>query len=257
MFNDGLIDRDFPLYNNSADWYNLIKSGRVGSFTDLWQRPISQDNRVAALLKENIPGAEFIAIDPFQNANGITKKESYDVTGVFFMIPKSSKNPEAAMRYLNWLAKFENYNFLQIGPVGIVHDVVDGLPKVKPAEGGWIQNVANNMDYTLPMNGLDLGDADKNARVFVFSYPDATPEWIVNARALAIKNSSPPPFVPVTITSVQRYAQTLVDKKKVLLATSITASAANFDRVYDAAIADYLASGYQEIVNERKAKYIE
>ncbi|GHV51554.1 sugar ABC transporter permease [Spirochaetia bacterium] len=257
MYNEGLIDRDFPLYNNSADWYNLIKSGVVGSFTDLWQRPISQDNRVAALLKENIPGAEFIAIDPFQNAKGVTAKSSYDVTGVFFMIPKASKNPEAAMRYLNWLAKFENYNFLQIGPEGIVHDVVDGLPKVKPATGGWIQNVANNMDYTLPINGLDLGDADKNARVFIFSYPDASPEWIVNAHALAMKNASPDPFVPVTITSAQRYAQVLADKTKILVATSITASPANFDRVYDAAIADYLASGYQEIVNERKAKYIE
>jgi putative aldouronate transport system substrate-binding protein len=257
MYNEGLIDRDFPLYNNGADWYNLIKGGNVGSFTDLWQRPISQDNRVAALLKENIPGAEFIAIDPFQDANGITTKSSYDVTGVFFMIPKASKNPEAAMRYVNWLAKYENYSFLQIGPEGIVHDVVDGLPKVKPVEGGWIQNSANNMDYTIPINGLDLGDPDKNAKVFVFSYPDATPEWIVNARSLAIKNSRPDPFVPVVITSTQRYAQTLADKGKVLVATSITASPANFDRVYDVALADYLASGYQEIVNERKAKYIE
>jgi putative aldouronate transport system substrate-binding protein len=257
MYNAGLIDRDFPLYNNDADWYNVIKSGAVGSFTELWQRPISQDNRIAAMLRENIPGAEFIAIDPFRNADGITRKASYDVTGVLTMIPKSSKNPEAALRYLNWLARFENMNFLQIGPEGITHDIVDGLPLVKPTTGGWIMNAANNMDYTLPVNGLDLGDPEKNSRVFAFSYPDSSPEWIINARSLAIKNARPEPFVPVTLSAGLPYVQTLADKSRTIIATVITASSADFDRVWDAAIADYLASGAQAIINEKRAKWID
>jgi putative aldouronate transport system substrate-binding protein len=257
MYNAGLIDRDFPLYNNDAEWYNVIKSGAVGSFMELWQRPISQDNRILAMLKENIPGAELIAIDPFKNADGITLKASYDVTGVLTMIPKSSKNPEAALRYLNWLARFENMNFLQIGPEGITHDVVDGLPLVKPASGGWIMNSANNMDYTIPVNGLDLGDPEKNSRVFAFSYPDSTPEWIINARSLAIKNARPEPFVPVTLTAGLPYVQTLADKNRTIIATVITANPADFDRVWNASLADYLASGGQAIMDEKRAKWID
>jgi putative aldouronate transport system substrate-binding protein len=257
MYNAGLIDRDFPLYNDAYAWYNLIKGGTVGAFTDLWQRPISQDNRVAVMLNENIPGAEFIAIDPFKNGNGITQKGSYDVTGVFWFIPKSSKNPEAAMRYVNWLAKFENLNFLQIGPEGITHELVDGIPKMKAATGPWIMNAANNMDYTIPVNGLDLGSEEKNTRALAFSYPDASPEWIINAHALTMKNARPDPFVPVTLMAGQPYVQTLADKGRAIISQAITVSAANFDRTWDTLIADYLASGGQAILDEKIAKYAE
>jgi putative aldouronate transport system substrate-binding protein len=257
MYNAGLIDRDFPLYNNYADWYNLIKSGIVGSFMDLWGRPVYADNRTLVMLKENVPGADLIAIDPFKNAKGITRKGSYDVTGVLSMVPMFSKNPEAALRYLNWLAKSETMNFLQVGPEGITHDIVDGLPRVKPATGGWIMNSPNNMDYTLPVNGLDLGSAEKNSRVLSFLYADASPEWIINSRALAMKNARPDPFVPVTLTAGLPYVQTLADKMKTFNATVITAPAANFDQVWDAGVADYLASGCQAIIDERKAKWID
>jgi putative aldouronate transport system substrate-binding protein len=210
-----------------------------------------------ALLKENVPGAEFIAIDPFKNSRGITLKSSYDVTGVLTMVPASSKNPGAALRYLNWLAKFENMNFLQTGPAGITHDMVDGIPRVKSAAGQWIMNSPQNIDYTLPVNGLELGDPEKNSRVFAFSYPDARPEWIINARSLAAKNARPDPFVPVTLTAGLPYVQTLADKSKTLIATVITARSADFDRVWDAAAADFLASGAQAIIDEKRAKWIE
>ncbi|MDR0568419.1 MAG: extracellular solute-binding protein [Spirochaetaceae bacterium] len=255
MYNAGLIDRDFPLYNNYADWFTVIKSGVVGSFIDLWYRPLDPSNRVLAGLKENVPGAELIAVDPFKNAEGVTRKTSYDVTGILSMIPAFSKNPESALRYLNWLSKYENMNFLQIGPEGITHDLVEGLPKVKPANGGWIMNSPNNMDYTIPVNGLYLDAAEKNARVLGFSYPDADPEWIINARSLAIKNALPPPFAPVTLTAGLPYVQTLADKMKTFIAAVVTAPAGNFDRVWDEGVADYLASGGQAIIDEKKAKW--
>jgi putative aldouronate transport system substrate-binding protein len=257
MYNADLIDRDFPLYNDEQAWYNLIKAGTVGAFTELWQRPISQDNRILAMLKENIPGAELIAIDPFKNGNGITRKGSYDVTGVFWFVPKSSKNPEAAMRYVNWLARFENLNFLQIGPEGITHDLVDGIPRMKTTTGPWIMNAANNMDYTIPVNGLDLGSEEKNARALAFSYPEASPEWIVNTHALTAKNARPDPFVPVTLTAGQPYVQTLVDKGTAIRAQVIRANPADFDRIWDALVADYMASGGQAVLNEKIAKYAE
>jgi putative aldouronate transport system substrate-binding protein len=257
MYSAGLIDRDFPLYKNESDWHNLIKTGAAGSFMDLWYRPISPDSRIMEMLRENVPGAEFIAIDPFKNAGGITRKSSYDVTGVLSMVPASSKNPEAALRYLNWLSRFENMNFLQIGPEGITHSLADGIPRVTSVTGPWIMNSPNNLDYTLPVNGLELGDPERNSRAFAFSYPGASPEWIINARSLAARNARPDPFVPVTLTAGLPYVQTLADKSKTLIATVITARPADFDRVWDAAAADFLASGAQAIINEKRAKWIE
>ncbi|MDR3248901.1 MAG: sugar ABC transporter substrate-binding protein, partial [Treponema sp.] len=78
--------------------------------------------------------------------------------GIYNLVPVFSKAPEAAMRYLNWLTVFENRYFLQVGPEGIVHDVVNGIPQIKAGAGLWIQNSDQNLDYTLTINGLDLGD---------------------------------------------------------------------------------------------------
>jgi putative aldouronate transport system substrate-binding protein len=42
----------------------------------------------------------------------------------------------------------------------------------------------------------------------------------------------------------------------VIYTQSIPASRADFDRVYDAGIADWLRSGAQAIIDERRAKYV-
>ena len=64
--------------------------------------------------------------------------------GIFFFIPASSKNPEAAARYLNWMVKYENYHFIQTGPEGITHIIdSDGVIKLDPSaqkDPSWIMN---------------------------------------------------------------------------------------------------------------------
>lgn len=123
MYNAGLVDPDFPLYG-SSDIISPIASGRVGAFEDACVN-IYQEPRYSTGLQEIIPNAEFVPVDAFPF------RISYDVAGLSIFIPKSAKNPEGAMRYFNWLAKFENYNFLQIGPEGVTHDLVNGLPKMR------------------------------------------------------------------------------------------------------------------------------
>jgi putative aldouronate transport system substrate-binding protein len=159
------------------------------------------------------------------------------------------------MRYLNWLARFENNNFLQVGPEGITHDIVDGIPKIKAGTGLWIQNSPQNIDYTIPINGLDLGDPDKNARALVNSYV-ADPQLIIDAYNYSMANSRALPVVPVVLTAAGPYTETLGSKSDQILVNSIMTSPANFDKTWDEGIADWLASGAQLILDERKAKYI-
>ncbi|GHT95926.1 hypothetical protein FACS1894141_5400 [Spirochaetia bacterium] len=246
LYNEGLLDKDFPLYPDDNPLYNIIKSGVVGSFATLWQRPYSSDTRIAPMLQENVPGAEIVPIDCFLDANGKSTKAVYDSTAVLFFIPSFSKAPEAAMRYLNWLAKFENYNYLQIGPQGITHELVDGVPKIIPVTGAWIQNSDKNVDYTIHVNGLYLGDPVKEAKAAGFALPEATPDWVVNARTISITNAKPSIFKLTPARPAPAYTQTLRDKWKALFSASIIASAADFDRVWDAGVADYLASGGQQ-----------
>jgi putative aldouronate transport system substrate-binding protein len=254
MYNANLMDRDFPLYKSEEDMNNLIKSGVVGSFSHNWDQIYRESVALLSDLQKNVPGADMIPIDPIQSSDGITHKVAYDAAGVNFFIPASCKNPDAAMRYINWLAKFENYNFLQVGPEGIIHDTVDGIPKIKAATGLWIQNSAQNIDYTIMMNGLSLGDEEKNAQALANAYPWSA-DIIARAYETAMTNAAPGPVVSATLTAAGPVQQTLVDKGNTIFTTTVTASLVDFDKVWDTGVQDWLAAGAQSVIDERRAQY--
>ena len=256
MYNDGLIDNQFALYKDDTDSDNLIKSGVVGSFIHNWDQPYRDTPGLLRDLRENVPDAEIVAIDPFQNSEGVTAKGLYDSAGVNFFIPASSANVEGALRYINWLSKFENRYFLQIGEEGVTHDMVDGVPKLKAAENEKIMNSGQNIDYTIMINGLDVGDESKNAQALANSYA-VEPELIVKAYEDAIRNGRPAIVIPVTLSAAGPYTQTLTDKGNEFMAQAVTASPEAFDSVWDDGIADWRANGADEIIAERQAKYAE
>jgi putative aldouronate transport system substrate-binding protein len=255
MYNADLVDRDFPLYKSDDEMFNLVKTGVVGSLCHNWDHVYRESVGALSDLQKNVPGAELVPVDCMTSSDGLTRKISYDAAGVNIFIPISAKNPEAAMRYLNWLARFENYNFLQIGQEGIAHDMVSGVPKLKIASGLWIQNSAQNIDYTLMMNGLDLGDPELTAKALANGYPWPA-ETIANAYKIAMTNAKPGPVVPVSLTAAGAVMQTLIDKSNNLAAAGITAKPGDFDRVWEAGVADLLGSGAQSVIDERAAKFI-
>jgi putative aldouronate transport system substrate-binding protein len=192
------------------------------------------------------------------SSDGITHKISYDPAGVYFFVPASSKNPDAAMRYLNWLSKYENYHFIQTGHEGISHTIVDGVPKLIPSAGdGWIQNSAQNIDYTPMMNGLFLETEEQSIAAIAAGYPWPS-ELVSVAYNTSMHNARPGPIVNTSspLTASGPLFQTLVDKSVVIFVESITCPPANFDRVYDAGLADWMASGGQAVLDERREKYI-
>jgi putative aldouronate transport system substrate-binding protein len=252
-YNEGLIFRDFPLMTVADDMNNILKSGVVGAFSGNWDLPWRTDYKINEELAINVPGAEFVAVDPFQASDGTTRKDISDKPGLRIFIPASSRNHDAALRYLNWLCKFENFNFLQIGFEGVNHEIVNGVPRVLTTPPGhqWFQNSQYNIDFTIPMNGLELLDAEKNARVTALGYGNTPAEVIVNAFNLSTVNGRAPPVYQAVTTRDGIYGQTLRDKADALLSQSIIARPQDFDRVWDDGMRDYLASGAQEIMDER------
>jgi putative aldouronate transport system substrate-binding protein len=248
-YNDRLIYQDFPLMTTADDLYNQMKSGVVGAFGQNWDLPYRTDYKINEELAANVPGAEFVPV--FLNLNN---KDMMDKVGLQIFIPSFSKNHEAALKYLNWLAIPENYQFLQIGREGVNHTIVNGVPNItaRPAGDPWFQNSAQNIDITMPMNGVEMGSTTLNARVLALSYGNIPSATIENAYAIAIRNARAPVVRQVT-TRVVQYSQTLQDKADALLAQAITARPADFDRIWDAGIADWLASGGQEVYNERSS----
>jgi len=258
MYNAGLIAPDFPLYRDDEQPNNLIRSGVVGSFSHNWDQIFRESDRLYSDLLKNVPDAEWIAVDCMTSSDGITHKISYDPAGVNYFIPASSKNPDAAMRYLNWLSKYENYHFIQTGPEGIVHTMVNGIPKINPkAEGGWIQNSGQNIDYTPILNGMFLKTEEESIRALAGAYPWPA-ERIIAAYNTAMNNAKPGPvIVPSSpLTAAGPLVQTLQDKGKAFLIQAIVAKPYDFDHVYDDGVADWLSTGADVIRKERAEKYV-
>ncbi len=256
MYNDGLVDTQFALYNDDTDSDNLIKAGVVGAFIHNWDQAFRDTPGLLRDLQANVPGAEIVAIDPFKNSAGSTGKGLYDAAGVNFFVPASSQNVEGALRYVNWLSKFENHYYLQIGDEGVTHELVDGVPKIIPATGDKIMNSPQNIDYTIMINGIDVEDSSKYGQALAQSYT-VDPKLIEDAYNYAMKDGRPAIIVPVTLSAAGPYTQTLTDKGKTLMAEAVTAKPADFDAVWDRNIQDWLASGAQAIIDERASKYVE
>ena len=257
MYNEGLIDRDFPLFASDVEPIARIMAGNAGSYQANFDQVFRDSPGALQNLQANIPSAELVAIDPFRHpSGGRTIKYLYDAAGVYLFIPRSSRVPQEAMRYMNWLGIREVNNFLQLGPEGIAWDMVDGVPLVKPAPGLWIHNSPQNIDYTLPVNGLDLGDEALTMRGLANSYT-VHPQLIVDAYFLSIRDARPLPVIPVTLTAAGPYQQTLIDMGEELMAQAIAAPAAQFDRVWDDGIRAWLAAGAETIRQERAQRFIQ
>nr|AGS52746.1 sugar ABC transporter substrate-binding protein [uncultured bacterium contig00091] len=124
----------------------------------------------------------------------------------------------------------------------------------RPAGDPWFQNSSQNIDYTMPMNGVEMGSTELNARVLALSYGKIPAETIVNAYAIAVRGARAPAVYQAT-TTVNEYAQTLQDKAKDLLAQSIRAASGDFDSIWDAGVADWRSSGAQAVFDERSKLY--
>ena len=252
-YNEGLILRDFPLLRITDDYYNLLKTGVVGAFAANWDIPWRQDYKIADELAQNIPGAQFVPVDCIQSPDGLTRKNISDKPGLRIFVPSFSKNQEAALRYLNWLSLYDNFHFLQVGEAGVNHEIANGVPRTigTPAGHPWFQNSQNNIDYTMPMNGVEMMNSELTARVLAFGYGNTPPDVIINALTISVTNGKAPVVYQATTTKEGIYGQTLSDKVDALIAQAVTARPADFDRVWDAGIQDYLRSGAQEVIDER------
>ena len=260
-YNDGLILEDFSLYKSGDKTEeNLVKAGYVGAFEANWDEPYRNGEESIHYMLQQAQGedAVFIAIDPFQNDAGITKKVNYQSNGIYMFLPTTNEEPLASLLYLNWMAMFENRFFLQTGVEGINFEYTeDGtLKAITPEAGRYKMSSSNNIDTTMIINGLDLGDVDKTAATMALGYANVAPEFIKTAYAMALQNGVSYANINLGIIDAELgLTEVLSTKRDETLNTAINASVEDFDAVWDAGMADYLASGGQAIIDERMEKY--
>lgn len=256
LFLEGLIDPEFYLYKDDVKNEEYIKSGRVGAFIHNWDQAFRNSPSYLDGLKENVPDGEFVVIDPFEDSKGAKYKMKYNAAGLNIFVPGSTSNADAAVRYINWLAKPEVYQFLQFGEEGKNHKIINGVPASIPATGPTIQNSGNNIDVTIPMNGVWLGDEDTTAKAIANGYT-CDPQLIIDALKYSLNDAKAGLVVPVTLSVAGPYTEDLRVKGNEGSCNAVRAPKGQFDKVWDNFIADWRASGADEIVAERAEKFVE
>ena len=260
-YNEGLIWKDFGLYNDSEQEDNNMKAGYVGAFMHNWDYPFRNGEDCINLnLQRNVgEDAMFVPIDCFQDDAGVTRKFMGAAVGsdrkIFF--PSTNKEPVASLLYVNFISDPETIKYLQTGLEGTNFEMTeDGAYQILPATGEWVKNSGNNIDYTMTCNGLYLGEA--TGKTTALSYPGIPAEIVIQANEYGKNNGRYPAHYNVgTIESETEVGSSLTEKRDELLTKAVTASVDDFDSVYDQYLNDYLNMGGQEIIDERIEKLSE
>lgn len=256
MYNEGLLDPDFALTSEfSQEFAQQVVTGIAGAATPNTNEPVY--NGYYANLKKNNPQAELAVIDPFSTPDGRHPKEIYSPIGAYIMVPKSSKNAEAAVKYLNWMAEPDNILTLQNGQLGVSYEMSeDGLPVLLDTPEAQTL-LYNYYDYCIILNGkyISPDDPEKNiaANAFDLDFKDFT---IASIQA-GENDGYTLPRVDIPVDAEIKYSTILKEKEKEMLAQIVTTDPANFDRVYEQQVAEYMAMGGQAVMEEKMQAYDE
>ncbi len=260
-YNDGLMWDDFALYGSGDTTEDdMIKAGYVGAFMHNWDYPFRNgEDSIQANLKRIVgEDAAFVAIDCFENSEGEYAKRAYSSAGdrkIFF--PATNDEPLASLLYLDWISTPENIQYLQIGDEGVTHTkLAGGGVSIIPATGDAIQNSGQNIDLTITCNGLNLINPEDTAKSAAYNYAGVDPSYVQTSIEVALNDAITVKNVNVgAISAEEGMGTSLGDKRDIAFDKSVIASPADFDKVWDENMSDYLKAGGQKIMDERKEKW--
>lgn len=259
-YNKGLIWKDFALYGSGDTTEdNMMKAGYVGAFIHNWDYPYrngedSINNNLKRLVGED---ANYVAVMPFKNDAGFYRKFLPGPVDRKVFFPSTNDEPLASLLYLDWISKLENRMFLQIGEEGVTHEKLeDGSVKMLATKGEKIMNSPNNIDYTITINGLDIGDQELNIKSIALGYVGVDPSYIEKAYKYSVEDGRySQNYNFGEITSETGMGPALSEKRNTVLTQSVVAAPDKFDAVFDQGYNDYLNSGGQAIIDERKTAW--
>jgi putative aldouronate transport system substrate-binding protein len=257
MYNEGLIDSEFAVDQNNTKLKANISTGKLGAFSQNFNFPYATSNGLLNdTLGKNVPGAQMVPVDPFQNDQGKYPKVSNPLYGMYIMVPKTSKNPEAAVKYLNWLADQEHAKYITSGKEGEHYKVVDGVNTVIDAKKNgmelWTSGDMNLISWLRPIEDIQKSalispSLGKSAPLYVESMNMALKDGIIDYTRS--------PVFDRPIASIQKYKANLDKIYLDGLLKAIMCKAEDFDKMYEAMAQEYMKNGGQEILNEQKEVY--
>ncbi len=257
LYNEGLMSPEFALDKDSKKVEADISNGKVGVF----YARILKSPPVFQTLLQTVPAAKFTAVSPYVKPGNKLKGYGYYPFGMLNGINKNSKNPEAVIKFLDWMSIQDNLFTLQNGYEGKNYALKDGLPVLDGAyKGDERLNLGTNKDlFCLVTEQRDTGDMEKNIRMQALANaPDGLVEYSIENYKLSLETMNTTNFLfDKPIDSLGKNSKTLQAKYEEFGTRLIMAKPAEFEALYERLCKEFLASGYQEILDEKKALYNE
>ena len=259
-YTEGLMWNDFEIYGSGDTTEDdMMKAGYVGAFTHNWDYPFrnGEDSIQANLARLVGPEAKYVAIDPFEDKNGGHTKFLAGPIDRKVFFPATNDEPLASMLYLDFISDPETIQYLQIGDEGVTHNVLDdGSFEIIAATGDAIQNSGMNIDYTITCNGLHLTTDELTKNSLAHSYAGIDPEDVLHANDIA--NTDTIIGINVKVGDIEAeggVGETLSAKRDEIYDKAVSAPVADFDKVWEEGLSDYLSAGGQAIIDERTEKW--
>ena len=254
LYNAGLMNADFAFIgdNDKSAYIQKIVSGQAGFWiNDSWFGFF--DDTYSRLMEQD-PDAAVAAVDLIGPGRQPSYKYTYNDYGLMIFVPARSAHVGAAIKYLDYLSRPENDMILRYGFENehyILSD--DGFPMTKDREHNRATRV-DVSDLALMYNGnVYLGNAD--AALNLQMLPEALRGLRKQAHNVALTHSFQLPVTDryLTVSSSQQYL--LEEKERALRFRTIMCAAEDFDRVWEACVADYLNCGGSDIIGQKRALF--
>ncbi|MDU0203346.1 extracellular solute-binding protein [Paenibacillus sp. PFR10] len=253
LYNEGLISPDFALDKDGKKFQADLVNGLIGFAITNTNEPVYQS--YYSTLQKNVPSATLLPVDPFTNYEGKHVKQIYHPLSAHLMIPKASKRSVEAIKFLNWMSDYKVIFDLQNGTEGVTYKKGDdGIPVIMNSDEAK-KVMYNYLDYSMLINGKDMGDQEKTLKANAADpkYKDFT----MNSIKVGDQDGQLPARFDRPIEAQIKYNQTLGDKAIEIFVKTVTAKPADFDKLYDDMVAEYMKTGGKEVMDEQKKVYQE
>ncbi len=253
LYNEGLMDTEYYVNN---DFGQTVKeyfvNGQLGCFeSDVNYNVDSLRGSLLQNLKASNPDAEFISIPPLKNINdGKIYNNGYPVNGAYVFVPKTCKNVEAAVTYMDWLATKDGGFTLFHGFEGEHFEYdAEGTPSIIDADFNKADKDWTRHDLFLVGNAGYYKTVEEFAKATakeIPGYEDYVLENYKNATMGTVRNDTT--FTATTFTEMNTEIGLARDEYFVKL---ITCAPDKFDETLNEFKAKLKDIGYDKIIEER------
>jgi len=258
QYNNGLIDSEFYLNTDDATTQADFVSGNSG----IYSLYLSKNSTVIENLLINNPEAKVSILDPkaFVPEGKVPQSRAYWPFGMIMGINHSTSAEEraAVWMYLEWMSQPENLFFLQNGPEGETYTKNEVGLAIPVAGYDGEARLSNNMNkdyWCLVIESAQYDDLQLNYQANLNNWAPAGYEYLIEDAYKYYEEyrqyMTPDALFTVVIESVANNKAELNDLWQELYVKCVMAPEAEFDKVYQECAEEYLAAGYQEILDEK------